>query len=478
MSITSQTPRNFHFDLPTTPNVVGPGAYEYRSCFTPSKKTRIPFGTTTRRDLWNIPDGQEDVGPGHYEPQPVSRSPSCLTNIHLESKRQYFIDNHQSPSPADHAPIQHWGQKRPKTGLTNRPRNMRPLSPPPKQPKQELPGPGSYDLINNEIDTDHACAFSASRSPQREPARYNGVPGPGSYGKITDSTDKPSNNKPSPAFKCKDKRIIFNNPVNDSVMPNHVAWMPEIFEGRPFGSNISRELDWKSPGKESPGPAIHSSQSKRTFTKQTLPFGSNRVTYQSSLNENPGPGYYDNFDKSTSKPKSKLPSFNKAPRAEIWDVQITPSPGQYEEFVAEKIERCLTLRTASPAFKDRSERYQNYVKEDPNPGPGVYYAKSPQKKHYSKFNRDVRFRDDNYVGPLKMNDSPSPANYTVETETTKKRVVGGQKVKARRFEKNSQNSKVGPGKYGGFECEMIKPSYNVKFDPELKKKSDLKKLYT
>lgn len=478
MSITSQAPRNFHFEAPSTPNVVGPGAYEHRSCFTPSKKSRIPFGTTTRRDLWNIPDGQEDVGPGRYEPRPASRSPSCLTNINLESKREYFIDTQQNPSPADHAPIQNWGKKRPRTGLTNRPRQLRALSPPPPAPKPELPGPGSYDLINNEIDTKHACAFSASRSPQREPAKYNGIPGPGSYGKTTDSRDNSTNKNPSPAFKCKDKRIIFNNPVNDSVMQNHIAWMPEIFEGRPFGSNTSRELDWKSPGKESPGPAIHSSQSKRTFTKQTLAFGSDRVTYPDSLIENPGPGYYDKCDKSSSKSKSKLPSFGKAPRGDLWNVKITPSPGQYEENVAEKIERCVILRTASPAFKDRSERYKSYVKEDPNPGPGVYFAKQPSKKHYSKFNRDVRFRDDNFVGPMKMNDSPSPANYTVETETTRKRIVGGQKVNARRFEKSPQNSKVGPGKYGKLECDMVHPSYNVKFDPELKKKTELKKLYT
>lgn len=473
MSITSQAPRNIQFDSKTTPEIVGPGSYEYRACISPAKRSRIPFGTTTKRDLWNLPDGEENLGPGSYEAVQY-RSPTCLTNIQFESQRKYFVDNLQGPSPADHSNIQNWVKQRPKTGLTNRPK-MRALSPPPPPPNPTLPGPGAYNLLSNEIDTRHVSSFSKSKVPQREPAKYNGVPGPAKYGDIDNYETIFASKPQSPAFKNREKRNVFTNPVNDGTMPNHIAWMPEIYEGRPFGSNLPRVLDWKSPGSDSPGPVVYSSQSKRPISKNNVGFGASRVE---KVDTNPGPGFYDTDNETLGKQKNKLPTFRKARRQELWDINITPSPGQYENNLQDKIERCVVIRTASPAFKDRSSRYKFMVPEDPNPGPGGYFANKPEKVHYSKFNKDQRFPKDSYVGKEKINDSPSPANYTVETETTKKRTVGGQKVKAMRFDSGPKNTKVGPGRYGKVNCEMIRPSYNVKFDPELKKKSELKKAYS
>ncbi|OHT03971.1 hypothetical protein TRFO_28627 [Tritrichomonas foetus] len=470
MSITSTAPRNFHFDPPSTPETVGPGNYNHRGCFSPPKKSRIPFGTTTRRDLWNIPDGYEQVGPGAYDPKAVLRSPSCMANFQLESKRIYWEDNKMNVSPADHSPIKKWGKNRPKTGLNNRPK-LKSIFPPPIPPKPELPGPGAYNLINDEVENKNACPFFISKSPQREPARYNGIPGPGAYGELSNL----SNRLPSPAFKSREKRKIFNNPINDCTMREHFAWMPEVFEGRPFGANAARELDWQTPGKESPGPDVHADLKPKKFEKQHHPFGSDRITYPESYAKNPGPGFYEKDDKPYV--KSKLPSFTKAERPELWGIKITPSPGQYEPNIDERIENCVKIRTASPAFKDRSERYGFMVDKQPNPGPGGYYANKPGKKHYSKLPRDARFREDNFCGPDKMNDAPSPANYTVETEATRKRIPGGAKINGGRFDKGPKNTKVGPGRYGVVECDMMKQSYNVMFDPEFKRKSEMKKLY-
>ena len=473
MSITSLAPRDTNLTKPGTPDTVGPGNYEYRSCFTPPKKSRIPFGSTTRRDVWNIPDGYEGIGPGTYNNDTMKRPPTCLADFKLESRRIYFVDNEQKPGPADHGIVYQWGQQRLRTGLSNRPR-MRTHNPPPPQPKPEQPGPGSYNLMYDSIDMQHACAFSASRSPQREPARYNGVPGPGAYGTIGEVENRP----PSPAFRSKDKRKPFMNPVNDATMQNHVAWMPELFKERPFGGNADRDLNWGAAGRDSPGPAAHSVVDKKTFKKQVNPFGSDRVTYPESYIKNPGPGTYEKDEKPVVKSKSKLPSFGKSKRPELWGSNPeTPGPSEYDPYSEEQIERSAVVRTPSPAFKDRSKRYEFMVPKQQNPGPGGYFAEKPPKKHVSKFNKDVRFREDNFCGPFSMNDSPSPANYTVETPLTRKRIPGGAKMNSSRFEKGPKNRKVGPGSYGIVGCEMLKPSFNVKFDPELKKKTELRKIY-
>lgn len=475
MSITSTCARNFRFDNPSTPDNVGPGSYNIPE--RKIKKTSIPFGSTTRRDLFNLETQSEEaqnLGPGTYNIRPASRPRSGLSPMGLESERNYFIDRQKTPSPADHSPLRDWVKKRPTTGLSQRPRTIDKYPPAPK-PEKITPGPGAYEVLSKP--KPKGAKFSLSRTPQREPARYNGIPGPGAYEQsIPDKKSAPA----SPPFKSRARRQIFNNPVNDSAMVCHFAWMPEIFEGRPFGGEAKRELDWGSPGKDSPGPQVHAEQEPKVMGRTSDgAFGissreSNRE--ERSRMDNPGPGFYDI---PPPPPKRCGSSMLRSRESNLWNVSQTPSPGQYDGDMAERVERKMTLRTASPAFKDRGQRYQCMDTQGAGPGPGKYFSKLPTVTGgCSKFPRDPRFTPSNFCGRTKMNDGPSPADYSVETRVTKKKVAGGLIPRDLHDPtKGQKNRRVGPGSYGKVKCDMMKPSYNVMFDPEMKRKTMFESRY-
>jgi hypothetical protein len=180
------------------------------------------------------------------------------------------------------------------------------------------------------------------------------------------------------------------------------------------------------------------------------------------LIKNPGPGSYDK----PPAPVKHVGQGMKAVReANLWDVKITPAPGQYEENVAEQLAKCVLLRTGSPAFKDRAVRGHERVE----PGPGPAFKPKLPKTAAAKFPKQERFTETNFCGTQKLSQVPAPAEYSVDTETTRKRVTGGEMMSRSRFARETRKPTVGPGTYGEFSCEMIKPSFNVAFDPGLKR---------
>jgi hypothetical protein len=69
----------------------------------------------------------------------------------------------------------------------------------------------------------------------------------------------------------------------------------------------------------------------------------------------------------------------------------------------------------------------------------------------------------------KLSQVPAPVEYSMETETTRKKVVGGERKNGSRFERETGKANLGPGAYGELPCETIKPSFNIAFDPSLKR---------
>jgi hypothetical protein len=65
-----------------------------------------------------------------------------------------------------------------------------------------------------------------------------------------------------------------------------------------------------------------------------------------------------------------------------------------------------------------------------------------------------------------MNDSPAPDSYGY-AEVGPVRVSGGYIPVARKYPKWKRSSVPGPGQYQDVDkCELIRPSFNISFDPE------------
>jgi hypothetical protein len=191
----------------------------------------------------------------------------------------------------------------------------------------------------------------------------------------------------------------------------------------------------------------------------------------------PGPGFYD-ISQSQASDKQIGSGLRTVRDQNLWGIRQTPSPGDYDDALREYVSREALLRIPSPAFKDKSVR--RYLGDAQiGPGPGAYRVKSATGTCGGKtFARDPRFTAEKFCGPFKMSDGPSPDTYSTETELTRARIVGGQRARGVRFAREPGISVVGPGRYGKLKCDMLKPSYNVMFDPELKKKQTFKRKYS
>ncbi|OHS94626.1 hypothetical protein TRFO_11010 [Tritrichomonas foetus] len=452
MSITALAETHYDWASKSTPRQVGPGTYEPNFQNTP-EETIFPFSSTTRRELWNIPDAP-NIGPGCYEPK--KRAKSNISTIPMDrNNRDYFKDYRNTPSPADHSVITEWGKKKPATGMTNRP---------PRYQRDNLyipeliitPGPGEYNT--NTDGPSKGTSFGKSLSPQRIPERYNGIPGPGKYGKI--ETHIP--NRPSPAFKTKSRGELFHAAEYDATMIGHVAWTVEENELRPFNCNSKRELQFFIP--DTPGPDVYTARKpKKQPKQQAQAFGSSREFYDYAMNDNPGPGYYGE-----EKPRKTRPSSaNKAQKKDMWTSGfITPSAPDYDITRTGFAEKKIKMRTPNPQFKGEPVLRDCLTNREPNPGPAFYVKVS--KKNKQTIPKRTRFKEGEYISGIKMSQNPAPTDYDA-TIGKEKKTKGGVIRRNARFDPKDRTPKVSPASYQNNNCDMIKPSYNVRFDPALKK---------
>ncbi|KAK8890352.1 hypothetical protein M9Y10_035127 [Tritrichomonas musculus] len=476
MSITSFEPRNFSFAYQSTPKNVGPGAYNPNAKFQ-KYHAPIPFGSTTRRELF--PQKEEySVGPGDYDPQLQVRSSSANAYFSLGSDRKYFEDKENNPSPADYSPLNVWGRRKysSKSSFSRPPKYEARENPYIPEEKKPLPGPGEYTPKVEQ--SQKAALFSYSKTPQREPVYDDGTPGPADYTIEKDSDRQ----KPSAVFKTKMKREIFDTKNHfDSYMLEHKAWPAAPMTKGPFGGTTKRILDFgpvETPDQVGPGaynPKISISKPKINRGD----FGVDHEFYDNLPKSNPGPGYYntDSLSKKNGSSNRKIPNavIPRAPKPDLWNPIITPSPGQYETYEEENIKRNSILKIKNPAFKDKSER-DSLTNKDPNPGPAAYSVKNGSLSNSisrietihkpplnETFSKGARFTSKNYVGSQKMNDSPSPANYSVGGGISKRAKSGFSFNKGGRFLEKPEEG-PGPGKYQSSTNDNFgKKTWNVKF---------------
>jgi hypothetical protein len=453
MSITALSARDTDLALKTTPRRVGPGAYEVEPLKVPTE-TAIPFNSTTRRDLWMVRCENEYVGPGSYNTARTSRS--ARTTLPMDrNNREYFISDPNAPGPADHALQAEWGVTRnPRPSC--RPRRTAPKAPAPPDP-EITPGPGDYNP--RRPSKGRGANFSRSKTPQRELAG-NSIPGPGRY-EIPDDHQIPS--QLSPAFRSKTRGAIFEQTTYDATTLEHKPWQVRTYSTRPSGSNAPRELFNICEG---PDPGRYDPAARHRPAQQEGAFGATRDALKPVRNDVPGPGSYVS---QAVRPTSTT-SGPRTPREELWKIVDTPAPGQYEKYIAEDIARRRRRRVANPQFKGGPEDRDVLTNHEPNPGPAAYTVGAKSKKRgVRQFAKATRNRDTEYVGGVKLSGSPAPGEYQhdVKRPADDPRIRGtfarDGLTEVRRQEQSHKESRE-PAT-----CELIRPSYNVRFDPQLKR---------
>jgi hypothetical protein len=453
MSITALSARDTDLALKTTPRRVGPGAYEVEALKLPAE-TVIPFSSTARRDLWMVRRENEYVGPGSYDTARPSSSARATLPMH-RNNREYFISDPNAPGPADHALQTEWGTT-PRPRAPDRPRRTARDAPAAREP-EITPGPGAYDP--RRPSKGRGANFSRSKTPQREPVG-NGLPGPGRY-PIPDGRQVPSGL--SPAFRAKKRGAVFARAKYDATTLGHAAWEFRPCSTRPSGSNAPRELF--NP-REGPDPGRYEPAAPPSPAQRDGAFGATREALKPVRNDVPGPGsYVSNPVRPTS-----AKSGPRTPRQELWPIVDTPAPGQYEKYIAEDIAKRKARRVGNPQFMGGPDDRDVLTNHEPNPGPAAYtVGQKPRKKGVRQFAKATRNRDTEYVGGVKLSGNPPPGEYEHDVKrpaddpTIRGTFAREGLTEVRRKEQPYKESRE------PVTCELIHPSYNVRFDPQLKR---------
>lgn len=440
----------------------------------------IPFGSTTRRELFNLPDNEE-VGPGRYDPQLVVKGASPKYDFSFSSKREYFVDYEKTPSPAEYSNQSSWiKQKAKEPSPWIHPVNQKNLA----FQREKAP----TGLGNTEVDRDlgddcsnfgraledlddmkvksrskrikedckpkvrpgtRAADFGRSRAPQRDPVEYNGIPGPADYEIPKEKVVK----RKSPAFFPGTKAGVFSTQRNDNeTMLTHHPWCDVDPCKKAFGTGAKRDLPFYIS--DTPGAGQYDALHTKKAKKAVEGFGASRKEDRS---QTPGPGYYN----ITEEQKKTYGNGKRSKRGELWEINDTPAPNQYDVESLDKIERRSKLRTGNPAFRDRSMRSE-LANTEVNPGP--IYNTRPKTQIRGAFPKAARFTDNSFVG-TKINDDPSPAEYNVPRDEN----IRGGAVSRNAHTDNSKTDSPGPAKYKNIRTDLAKPSYNVMFNPNLQK---------
>ncbi|EAY05540.1 hypothetical protein TVAG_318950 [Trichomonas vaginalis G3] len=445
MSITTKTSRNFTFAQHTTDENVGPGLYDPK--YTHYRyKAPIPFGSTTRRELFPNLEKESNPAPGMYDPNIPILTGSAFAKI-SKSDRKYFEDEKKNPGPGAYTIDADWTRGVHKNPKADIPENVNTRVPFDDDiVKADLPGPGAYTAQEAKSYSIQG-SFSYSRAPQREPVVDNGIPGPGQYNidrkiKISD--------KPSPFFRAKDKRDIFGDQVvYDSYMLEHKAWPAAKMTKGPFGGNTKRTIPYITDN-GIPGPGkymLPDGMVKKKVSKRG-DFGIDRQPYSGYPVNVPGPGYYETSKSTIVHTGGVIP---KATKREIWQRQYGPAPGDYDITFNSQIEQLEKRRIPNPDFKSSIDR-DCLVNKEPNPGPAAYGVRNATSSLGIKFGKGKRFGKDD-------TDVPAPDTYTLPSAKRPSASVS----RSVRF-RDSKSITPGPGEYGVVQCEMYKPSFNKTLD--------------
>jgi hypothetical protein len=149
----------------------------------------------------------------------------------------------------------------------------------------------------------------------------------------------------------------------------------------------------------------------------------------------------------------------------LWKIRRTPDPGQYEIGVSEELAVKKKLRTPNSVFKSPIDDRDILTNREGNPGP-QYRIQAQKGKGVGQFGRSERWKADEYVG-VKYGSGPPPGAYELDLDIRKIDVGERTFPRSRRMQERT-DSGLDPGKYETRKRSFVKPSFNVKYDPDLK----------
>lgn len=324
MRFNKYSARNFQIENLNTPENIAPGMYN------PNFKRRkyhanVPFGSSTRREVFpNTSD--PEIAPGKYTPLTIT--PKKSHSFSLDSTREYFQDYSRTPSPAAYSLSPNWVKKE-KTIFTDSKGTLPKENVPFKFSNigEDSPGPAKYSA--SQIEYPKGFNFSSSKSAQRPPVYYNGIPGPGSYKPEANIRD--ADKKTYPKIDASANRYSYlNKDINDAYMLDHKAWpLPEETD-RPFGGITPREFPICHT--DTPSPDAYAAKYKPVSKKKNnKDFGIDRPAPFNLDESLPGPGSYcsphDEFN--------LVGGFiGNAPKIDLWEITpdklSTPGPAHYD----------------------------------------------------------------------------------------------------------------------------------------------------
>ena len=463
MSWRKNTGRDFHFDRPGTPCNVGPGSYNVDSGHPKAERPQSAcFKNRETRSIFGVAKGKSPA-PDVYNPSSTDHHIKMSSPFRTDSTRKVFTPT-DNPAPCDHSNLLDWTPK-----VRERKRQEyildRPYSPnvgqdvsgyavmadgtlKPKKKRTRDPnwvGPGYYRPEDSLTYKKGHSLGDAYRNTDWMPK--NDFPGPGSY----DVTGAVTVTRPPSVPRYKRTRNV--GAIGEDKSPKggelkHKAWAPtrEKMGHASFKSRSRRDLWHRSD--DIPGPAEYHTQRERPKSAAMAAFGqrSPRFNYDDG-NGVPGPGAYDtdNYRWRKSGPRT-----GRRARDNDKVGNGVPGPGAYEP---NSDEWQAIPKKPNAAFASMSRREWGVGTD--SPGPGTYNVPAPKlTAGVSMHHARSKYVNNFMACPYK--DNPSPNQYQrIEPVSTRGRTISRDS----RFERR-RDDVPGPGAYEVQHDTLIKKSYN------------------
>lgn len=275
---------------------------------------------------------------------------------------------------------------------------------------KDIPAPGTYTLPST---LDKRSYSISGRHPDVTEKRTAFVPGPGAY--------NTRGKGESPQFSLgKGKRWRDNE--RKGVVPGPGAYAPL---SRPRAASAILGTS-KRPGLTvpsfSPGPGAYVVSAEKEGPQYSI---SGRYGVQQRANT-PGPGQYDHshYGYVLDRPATAVWGHDHKSSRDL--NQSVPGPGQYAPH----------SKPAGPNYSFGTEKQRNWLKDDPNPGPGTYVVKAPADKRAASLSSRHPILDKKVV--------PGPGAYSAQSqEKTPAYSVG----RGHRSDIRTSKDGPGPGQY-------------------------------